>query len=508
MQHIDSKILCIDSLAQKIKDYQMQGKKVVLCHGVFDLLHIGHIRYFRQAAQMGDVLVVTVTPDKYVDKGPARPAFPQHLRVEGVASQHIVDHAAISIWPTAEKLLLHLKPDIYVKGADFKSLEDDPTGKLQKEANVCQELGIAIKLTEDIVFSSTNLINRFMSTFSDDVQEYLTIFRTRFSLAELEDIVGKMSELSVTVVGDTILDDYQYCVPLGASSKEPVIAFRHQGNDLFAGGVLAIANHLSCLAKEVQLVSVLGSQDSQEEFIRNNLRENVIPYFEYMPYAPTLKKRRYLEGYSMTKCFEIYYMDDSGLDQNTDKKLRAHLMEQSLRTDLTLAADFGHGAISPQCRSILSNAPFLAVNTQANAGNRGFHTISHYSHCNFISLAEPELRLDRRDRHTGIVPLAQMVRKKTGASMIAVTCGKKGSYIQSDGGLSVLVPAFGHKVVDRVGAGDAFFSITALAARLGAHPEVVAFLGNIVGSIAVGIVGNKKPVDRQSIMKNIISLMK
>ena len=506
--HVDSKILSIENLAQTIADYQKQRKKVVLCHGVFDLLHIGHVRYFRQAAQMGDVLVVTVTPDKYVDKGPARPAIPQDLRVEGVASQQMVDHAAINIWPTAEKLLHHLKPDIYVKGADFKSLEDDPTGKLQGEAKVCQELGIDIRLTQDVVFSSTNLINRFLSAFSDEVQEYLNIFRNRFSLSEIEDIFCKMSELSVTVVGDTILDDYQYCVPLGASSKEPVMAFRHQGNDLFAGGVLAIANHLSCLVKEVQLVSALGDQDSQEDFIRKNLRENVIPYFEYMPNAPTLRKRRYIEGYSMTKLFEIYHMDDSGLDQETDKKFREHLMQQAQRTDITMAADFGHGTVSPQCRADLTRAPFLAVNTQANAGNRGFHTISHYSHCDFISLAEPELRLDRRDRHTGVVPLAQQVREKTGAAMVAVTCGKKGSYIQNDGGLSVLVPAFVHKVVDRIGSGDAFFSITSLAARLGVHPELVAFLGNVVGSIAVGIVGNKKAIDRQSIMKNITSLLK
>jgi len=505
---IDNKILSISELAETIASLKADGKRVVHCHGVFDLLHIGHIRYFRQAAQWGDVLIVTVSPDKFVDKGPHRPAFGEMLRAEGVASQELVDHVAINEWATAEDLLRALKPDVYVKGSDFKSIEADPTGKLQLEADVCAEIGAEIKLTQDIVFSSSNLINRFMSSFSDDVQEYLEIFRTRYTLEEIEAVLDRMASLKVTVVGDTILDDYQYCSPLGASSKEPVMAFNHAGGDLFAGGVLAIANHLSNLVEEVHMFTILGEIDTNESFVRENLNSNVVPYFKYQKGAPTIRKRRYVEGYSMTKLFEIYHMDDSGLDLESDADMRAQVIEQANNCDLVVAADFGHGAISPACREALSRSSFLAVNTQANAGNRGFHTISGYGRCDFISLAEPELRLDLRDKVTGVIPLTDRVREKAGASMVAITRGKKGSYVQTSGGTGVLVPAFASKIVDKIGSGDAFFSVTSLAAFLEVPPELLAFLGNVVGAIAVGIVGNKKSVSRQAIMKHITSLMK
>ncbi|PJC71984.1 MAG: cytidyltransferase, partial [Syntrophobacterales bacterium CG_4_8_14_3_um_filter_58_8] len=126
----NKKIKTIEELAQVIKSLRAEQKKIVHCHGVFDLLHIGHIRYFEQARRMGDVLVVTVTPDRFVDKGSHRPAFPEHLRVEAVASLGSVDYVALNQWPTAEETLRLLRPDVYVKGSEFKNLGSDMTGKI------------------------------------------------------------------------------------------------------------------------------------------------------------------------------------------------------------------------------------------------------------------------------------------------------------------------------------------------------------------------------------------
>ncbi|MBG0789042.1 MAG: adenylyltransferase/cytidyltransferase family protein [Desulfovibrionaceae bacterium] len=506
---IKQKIKSVAELADIVSKLKAEGRKVVHCHGVFDLLHIGHIRYFRQAATFGDVLIVTVSPDRFVDKGPHRPAFDEVLRAEGVASQDVVDYVAINEWPTAVELLRAIRPDVYVKGADFKSVDADPTGKLRLEADVCEEVGAELKLTSDIVFSSTNLINRFMSSFSDEVQEYLEMFRSRYTLNDLEDILHRVSNLKVTVVGDAILDDYQYCSPLGASSKEPVMAFSHTGSDLFAGGVLAIANHIANFVGEVRMFTVLGEADTGEDFIRESLKDNVSSHFAYQENVPTLRKRRYIEGYSMTKLFEIYHMDDSGLNVERDAAFRSALRAAIKDSDLVVAADFGHGAISVKTREALSKGGYLAVNTQANAGNRGFHTISGYGRCDFISLTEAELRLDARDKVTGVTPLASDIRDLLGASMVAVTLGKRGSYVLDGHGNGILVPAFTHKVVDKIGSGDAFFSVAALVASLGdVSPELVAFFGNIAGGIAVGIVGNEKSVTRQAIMKNATSLLK
>ena len=153
------KILNLEDLSTVIKYLKEQGKKIVQCHGCFDLMHLGHIKYFQASKEMGDILVVTVTPDEYVDKGPGRPVFNQNIRVESIAALECVDYVTINSWPTAEETLRQLRPTYYVKGQEFESREDK-TGKLQKELTVLKEIGAEMKFTHEIVFSSTELLNR------------------------------------------------------------------------------------------------------------------------------------------------------------------------------------------------------------------------------------------------------------------------------------------------------------------------------------------------------------
>ncbi len=156
------KILDINELAQKIPGLKSEGKKIVLCHGCFDFMHPGHIKYFEASKKMGDILVVTVTPDIYVDKGPGRPVFNENLRAECIAALECVDYVAVNSWPTAENTLRLLRPDIYVKGQEFENLEDK-TGKIQKEYEVVLEIGGEVKFTHEIVFSSTKLLDKYFS---------------------------------------------------------------------------------------------------------------------------------------------------------------------------------------------------------------------------------------------------------------------------------------------------------------------------------------------------------
>ena len=111
------KVKPINELVELAAMLRAQGRKMVLCHGVFDLLHIGHIRYFEEAKRLGDILVVTVTPDRYVNKGPHRPAFPERLRSEAIAALECVDYVAINAWPMAVETIRLLRPHLYVKGS-------------------------------------------------------------------------------------------------------------------------------------------------------------------------------------------------------------------------------------------------------------------------------------------------------------------------------------------------------------------------------------------------------
>ena len=154
------KIVELRELEKTLRELKFKGKKIVHCHGCFDLMHPGHIKYFQAAKDMGDVLVVTVTPDVFVDKGPDRPVFNQGLRADSIAALECVDYVAINKWPTAEETLRLLRPNIYVKGQEFEKLEDK-TGKIQKEYKVLEEIGAEMKFTHEIVFSSTELLEKY-----------------------------------------------------------------------------------------------------------------------------------------------------------------------------------------------------------------------------------------------------------------------------------------------------------------------------------------------------------
>jgi len=503
------KIVPLQELPRVLGPHRAANQRIVHCHGVFDLLHIGHIRYFEQARSFGDVLVVTLTPDIYVDKGERRPAFPEQLRAEAVASLSVVDYVAVNQWPTAEETLRRIRPHVYVKGSDFKSADGDRTGKLAREERVCQELGIDLRFTQDIVFSSTNLINRFFSSFSKELQDYLELFRRRYSLDRVLAVVDDMARLKVLLVGDVVIDEYCYCSPLGASSKSPVLAVKYGSQDRFAGGVLAVANHLANFVETVRLLTVIGEHDDHRPFIESALHPGVHPEFWVQDGAPTLVKKRYLDGYSMHKWLEIYTIDDSGLAADQDQDLVDRFRREAPRYDLTVSADFGHGAVSGSLReSLVQHSPFLAVNTQANAGNGSMHTISRYARADYISLTERELRLDARDLKKDLRLLACEQARRFRSTALAVTRGRQGACMSDSNEGFVVVPAFASRAVDSIGSGDAFFAVSALAVRVEAPLEVAAFLGNVAGALAVQIIGNQKAIDRQSLIKYVTNLLK
>lgn len=504
-----NKIQTIEELVKTVEGLKVLGKKIVHCHGCFDLLHIGHLRHFQQARALGDHLVVTVTPDCYVDKGAHRPAFPEALRVEALSALACVDFVAINQWPTSVELLRLLKPDFYVKGMEFRNTGEDYTGKMALEAAVVQEVGSQLHFTGDIVFSSTNLINRYLSNFSQEVNNYLNLFRGRFGISDVFGALDRMKSLSVLVIGDTIIDDYHYVNAIGKSSKDPIIAVKYLSNDMFAGGAVAIANQVAQFVGQVELVTVVGGKESHETFLTGCLAQNLTARFFHHPQNPTLVKRRFLEGYALTKLFEVYIEGDLPLPKNVEEQMQSWLAENLSRFDLVIVADYGHGSVTEAViPTLIESDAYLAVNTQANAGNRGFHTISRYSRADYICLADPEIRLETRCLTGDIHLLMDRVAKKLGCKTMAVTWGKRGAIIRNETGETVEIPAFVFNAVDRVGAGDAFLAVTSPAAYLNVPEELIGFIGNAVGSLAVEIIGNQRVVDVLSLKKHITSILK
>jgi len=504
-----SKTLPIEELGLRLDALKAAGQRVVHCHGVFDLLHPGHIRHLQEAKRMGDLLVVTLTPDRYVNKGPHRPAFTETLRAEVLAALDMVDFVAINRWPTAVEAIHLLRPDIYVKGKDYQEATQDVTGGILLEAEAVASVGGRIQFTDDITFSSSNLINRYLPAFSPEVNEYLQQLRERYSADDIKGYLEELASLKVVVLGEAILDEYVYCEPLNKSGKETILAMRHLSGEMYAGGSLAVANHLADFCSSVELVSYVGNSNAHEDFMRANLRPNVKPFFFGKANSPTVLKRRYVDGYSLTKLFEVYEINDEPLAENEGSQLCAALEDRLADCDLAIVCDFGHGLITtPAIQLLQERAPFLAVNTQINAANLGFHTISKYSRADYVCIHEGELRLDYRNRKEDIRSLVANLSSQLECPTVMVTLGKRGSAVYRPDEDYVEGPALALRVVDRVGAGDAVFAITSLCASKGMPLDLIGFLGNVVGAQAVNIVGNSSSIDRPAVFKTIDSLLK
>ena len=505
----NAKIKEIEDLAELLASFRAKNKTIVHCHGVFDLLHIGHIRHFEQAKRLGDILAVTVTPDRYVNKGPHRPVFSEDLRAEAIAALDCVDYVAINRWSMAVEAIELLRPAFYVKGSDYKEAEKDYTGGITLEEEAVKSVGGRLAFTDDIVFSASSLINRHLPVFPKEVSDYLARFSATYSLNSVLSHLKDACSLKVLVIGETIIDEYEYCETIGKSGKEPILAARYVSSEKFAGGILAVANHVAALCDRVGLLTYLGALDSQEDFIREMLSPRIDKMFLYLENAPTIVKRRFVELYPLQKLFEIYVMNGKEGGSTTSHTLCARLREVLPKYDIVIVTDYGHGMLGPEAVDLLCNeARFLAVNTQVNADNHGFNTVSKYRRADYICVSESEIRLDSRSRHRGLREIVLEVAEKVSCERILITRGQQGCLCYSKGEGFFEVPAFAVRVIDRVGAGDAVLAVTALCVTRKVPMEVVGLIGNAVGAQAVATVAHRKPIDRVALFKQIESLLK
>jgi rfaE bifunctional protein nucleotidyltransferase chain/domain len=502
------KIKTLKDLSIILAKARKAGKTVAHCHGVFDLMHPGHVVHFREARAMADILVVTITPDRLVNKGPGRPIFNQQLRLETLAALQYIDYVALNEWPTAVETIKLLKPKFYVKGSDYADKAADLTGKISDEEAAVRAVGGRLVLTGGFHSSSSALINRFFSAYPEATQEYLHRMRQKHSSDEIVSRLKSLSDLKVLVVGEAILDEYFYCIPLGKTTKDTIVATKYSTNERFAGGAVATANHLSGLCREVTLLTGLGPNSEEEEFLRGKLRPNVRMDVVRTSDRPTVRKRRFIEPNFMTKMFEIQYLDDSPIEKHDEDAFGQKLHALLARHDFVVVNDFGHGLLTPKLRHALSHSKkFLALNTQSNSANHGFNPVTNYPRADYVAIDEPELRLAARSRYGDLKAESAKLRKALNAASFLVSRGQNGSAILTSGGWEE-TPALATRIVDRTGAGDALFAITSPCIYNGFAPDVLGLIANCAGAMAVEIVGNREPVDPTGLFKFIQTLLK
>ena len=225
------------TLAKDIRE-RHYGSTIVHAHGCFDLLHPGHITLLKEAKEAGDILVVSVTDDKHVNKGSNRPLMTLKERMNVLTALRVVDYVIPSYAEDCEAILADLKPDVYVKGDDY-----DMYSLLPGEQKFMRN-GTAFLQVPRTRDSTTGILGRLKSTRTPVVQEWMDVFKKQHSLAEIEDKLSELSETQILVIGEQIKDVYTYVEPLAKSPREYFMSSRAIHTEIHLGGAKAVIRHL------------------------------------------------------------------------------------------------------------------------------------------------------------------------------------------------------------------------------------------------------------------------
>jgi len=441
----------------------------VLAHGNFDLLHLGHIRHLKEARELGDWLIVSVTADKHINKGPGRPQFSAEQRREALLALDCVDEVVISDEESAVGVIGRIRPNVYVKGPDY-AMQDD---RLRAEIAAVEAVGGRFHITTAEKWSSTTLLRNVR--LPQETLVYLEGARKRGFLSSILAAFERADKLSIAFIGETIIDEYRYVRALTKPSKEFILATVAIDDEKFDGGVRAASRH---------------GEWRNWRVVTDHLN--------------AVKKTRFVDADFSRKLFEVY----SAVNMPQQPRLTTDIERAVDECDVCVVMDFGHGMMTPIERALLQRGKFVAVTAQTNAGNFGFNPITSYSGVDCICVDEPEARLAAQTKDGQIEYAAAKIVRATQAKFMIVTRGRYGSMVWNNADGFARVPAFAEGGFDTMGAGDAFLAIAAPLLAAGLEAEAAAFAGNVAGGLKTCILGHRHHVGRDDIIKNLEWLLK
>mgnify|MGYP001408793413 CR=1 FL=1 len=505
-----NKIYTLKSLTKIIQKEKKKSKIIVLCHGVFDLLHVGHIKHLKKAKEQGDKLVVTITSDKYVNKGPGRPIFNQILRSEALAAIDSVDYVAINDAATAVHPIKTIKPNIYCKGKDYKNINDDITGEIKNELKELKKVKGKILFTEEMTFSSSRLINTSTDFYSPLQKKIIRKIKKKTNFKKIKKNIEKFKKLKVLVIGETIIDQYTFCDTIGKSGKEPMLVLREIKKDQYLGGVLSIARNLFELSSKITVLSMLGEKKDYLNDINKSLPKKIKTKFIFKKNSPTIVKKRYVDSINQSKVIGVYNINDESLNKKDENIFNKLLTNEIKKHDLVVVSDYGHGLISKKSANLIcKKSKFLSLNAQVNASNIGYHTIRNYNNFDTLIINEREIRHEMRDKISKVETLMSKLSKEKNIKNLIVTKGINGSILYHKAtNKFYYVDAYAHKVVDKIGAGDTMLSVIGPCLKSKIDIDTTLLIGSLAAAQSVETMGNKESISKIKILKTLENILK
>jgi cytidyltransferase-like protein len=482
------KIVAFDELP-RIREHH-RDRRVIQCHGAFDLVHLGHLIHFEEARALGDVLVVTLTGDRHITKKRAI-TFTEEQRARQVAALEIVDYVAIVQEPTALSAIEALQPDVYVKGPEYADLTLDKSRSIYHEMRVLERYGGRMHFTSGDTFSSTKL-SHFLLAAPDAAQRdpllrndrvrFKDIAAFGFTLDQLKQLVARAAPLRVCVVGETIVDEWVDVALTNLSTQSRCVAGTETTRVRQSGGVGIIGRHLANFVARVDAFT--------------NGAENEV--------SPTFRQHAIADG----ELVETRFVDaDTGRPVfKTRRKTLASVGRAALPRfddyDLVLVADFGHGLLDAAevNRAIAKRrSACVAVMAQVNSSNYGYNLPVKYRGADYYSLNRTEAELCLHERDLPLQELTAQAARLLDTPAVSVTDGDRGVHVVARGAAFAL-PSLSVSVVDTIGCGDAYFALSSIAARLGMDARMLALAGSIAAAAMTQRRCNEAPVTEHEFM--------
>jgi rfaE bifunctional protein kinase chain/domain len=505
-----------DKYAHKIKSVEelidAVGKRprqqsVVMCHGVFDLVHPGHIRHLLYAKSKADILVTSLTADIHIHKAHYRPFVPQELRALNLAALEMVDYVLIDEEATPIANIARVQPEFFAKGYEYQAGAIHP--KTQEEIATIESYGGELLFTPgDIVYSSSALIESGPPNIS--VDKLLMLMQAEeLDFGHLRAILDRFAGVEVHVVGDTIVDSLTHTTMIGGMTKTPTPSVRYDGRQDFIGGAAIVAAHLAAAGAKVTFSTVLG-EDDLKDFVLSGLEKqgvNVRPIFDRA--RPTTQKNAFVCGdYRLLKVDTI----DNG---SISDHILDQFAEQVRKTpaQAVVFSDFRHGIFNrrtiPALIEAIPPGAFRVADSQVASrwGN-----ILDFKGFDLITPNEREARFSMADQDTGIRPLAAQLHEEAECRMIILKLGDRGVLTCRPGKGNDLrsffvVDSFAERVIDAVGAGDALLAYSTLAMVADGSEVSATILGSFAAALECEVDGNL-PVSRDDVARRIETVEK
>lgn len=507
-EQIRKKIVKLPQLLAILAQERARGRKIVQCHGCFDIVHPGHIRHLSDAAEQGDVLVVSVTADRQVDKGIGRPMVPQELRCESLAALTMVDFVLIDGESWAGPMLEQIKPDVYVKGLEY-STNNDPRF-LREKTIVEKHGGVVVYTSGEVVYSSTRMHQEYLGG-DEFVAARLKALLARYGIDRQSALtrIDAFQGVKLVVIGDLILDEYIECELGGIASDAPVMQVTPIDRGYcYIGGAGVLALHAACLGADVTYVGYLPESHAPDLEIGERLSDAGVRVVS-VPAEGILRKRRYLvEG---QKVFKVDHCRPLSITSAQESDWLSKLQSSLDDASGLIAVDFGYGSLNgPRARAAIEAAKQRGVFVAADTSSNRYASLGKFAglRCDAIFPSESEVRAYLGEPAAGLPLLVSDLFEHDVADAVAMTLGSKGAVVferdqrsqRAEGGYRYVpeyLPTLASYPIDPLGAGDALTTVATLSRIAGASFLEAVFLGSAAAAIVVERLGNE-PISRDA----------